>query len=212
MFDARRCALVATAATLIFIARGVAGAQPTTPSDPAGAPGYGAPGPQPPAQAAQVGVDTNFVSSSGMTWEVMVDQQSACVTPCRLLLERPSWITMRTTERSPIRLEVGQLGVRPVVVTAHNLQEGKYAGGIVMTSFGGMALVTGITLAAVGYGADRDGMKTAGVITGGAGAVLTLGGIMLMRSALPRTYVQALEQRGLALAPTANGGALSGRF
>lgn len=209
MFDATRSALTAVAVSLLLV-RGasIATAQPAVqPSgDAAGAPMGAAPMP------AAAGVDTNFVSATGMPWEVMVDQQSACVTPCRLLLERPSWITMRTRERSPIRLEVGNLGAVPTLVTAHDLQHGKYATGIVFTSFGGMALVVGITLGAVGYGADREGMKTAGLITGASGAAMTLGGIYLMRSALPRTYVRVLEQRGLALAPTANGGVLSGRF
>ncbi len=209
MLDATRSALTAVAVGLLLAwGASAARAQPAevAPGEPAGTATGVAPMPPSP------GVDTNFVSATGMAWEVMVDQQSACVTPCRLLLERPSWITMRTRERSPIRLEVGRLGGVPTLVTAHDLQQGKYATGIVFTTFGGMALVVGVTLGAVGYGADRDGMKTAGLITGASGAAMTLGGIYLMRSALPRTYVQVLEQRGIALTPTANGGVLSGRF
>lgn len=209
MFDATRSALTAVAVGLLLL-RGasVVMAQPSGESSAEAAPGV----PVGAAPMSAAGVDTNFVSATGMAWEVMVDQQSACVTPCRLLLARPSWITMRTRERSPLRLEVGSLGAVPTLVTAHDLQHGKYATGIVFTSFGGMALVVGITLGAVGYGAEREGMKTAGLITGASGAAMTLGGIYLMRSALPRTYVRVLEQRGLALAPTANGGVLSGRF
>lgn len=210
MSNARRSALAAGAAMFPILAHGVA-AQPAAPG-PGAEPGpavTGAPPPYDPAAMPspprQPGIDANFVSATAMPWEVMVDQQSACVTPCRLILERPSWITMRTRENSPIRLEVGQLGTVPTIVTAHDVQNGKYATGIVFTTFGGMALVTGITLGAVGYGRDREGLKTAGLITGVSGAAMTFGGIWLMRNALPRTVVRVLDQRGLALAPAASG-------
>ena len=208
MFNARRLALAAGAASLALSGPGEAVAQPAAPDattagyDPAAMP----------AAPPQPGVDTNFVSATAMPWEVMVDQQAACVTPCRLLLARPSWITLRTRENRPVRLEVGQLGAVPTIVTAHNVQDGKYATGIVFTSFGGMALVTGITLGAVGYGRDREGLRTAGLITGVAGGAMTLGGIWLMRAALPRASVRALDQRGLVLMPTSNGSALAGTF
>ena len=64
-----------------------------------------------------------------------------------------------------------------------------YATGIVFTSLSGMALVTGITLTAVGCATDHDGMCTAGLITGGVGAVGLYGSIYLMRKALPRFSV-----------------------
>ena len=62
----------------------------------------------------------------------------------------------------------------------HPFREGMYAGGVVATTFAGMSLATGITLTAVGYGVDSGGMKTAGLITGVAGAIGLYGGIYLM--------------------------------
>jgi hypothetical protein len=147
-----------------------------------------------------------------MPWEVMVDQQGACWTPCQLMLDGPHWVTMRSRDRRPIRLEVGELGRAPAAVTAHDLQTGKYATGITFTALGGMAVVTGVTLAAVGCSTDRSGMCTAGLISGGAGAAVTLGGIWLMQNALPRFEVRALERRGLSLYSTGRGGGIAGRF
>jgi hypothetical protein len=164
------------------------------------------------APIAATGVETEFVSATSMPWEVMVDQQSMCTTPCRLMLEHPHWITVRTRERQPLRLEVGQLGATPASVTAHDLGTGMYATGITFTTLGGMALVTGITLTAVGCSSDRNRICTAGLISGGAGIATTLGGVWLMRAALPRVQIRALERRGMVLSPTGSGAAMSGRF
>ncbi len=159
-----------------------------------------------------VGMETEFVSATAMPWEVMIDQQSACWTPCKLVLDGPHWVTMRSRDRQPIRLEVGELGREPSSVTAHDLKNGTYATGITFTALGGAALVTGITLTAVGCSQDRDGMCTAGLITGGAGAAITFGGIYLMRAALPRYQVRALERHGLSLFTNGKGGGLAGHF
>jgi hypothetical protein len=52
-----------------------------------------------------------------------------------------------------------------------------------------MAMVVGITLSAVGLAKDRDGMTTAGLITGAAGAIAVPGGIYLMLKAVPSVNV-----------------------
>jgi hypothetical protein len=70
-------------------------------------------------------------------------------------------------------------------VRAKPLSTGVYATGITFTVLSSMALATGITLTAVGWGTDRHGMRTAGLITGVAGAVGLYGSIYLMRTALP---------------------------
>ncbi len=158
------------------------------------------------------GAETEFVSATSMPWEVMIDQQSACWTPCKLVLDGPHWVTLRSRDRRPIRLEVGELGRAPAAVTAHDIKTGAYATGITFTALGGAALITGITLTSVGCSQDRDGMCTAGLITGGAGAAITLGGIYLMRAALPRYQVRALERHGLSLFSNGKGGGLAGHF
>lgn len=182
------------------------GPAPGTPDSPGG---YVVPAP---GAAQWPSVETSFVSATSMSWEVMVDQQSACWTPCELMLDGPHWITLRSRDRRPIRLEVGELGRAAAAVTAHDLKTGMYATGITFTALGGMALVTGITLTAVGCSTDRDGMCTAGLISGGAGAAVTLGGIWLMRQALPSYQVRALERRGLSLFGNGQGGGIAGKF
>lgn len=171
----------------------------------------GVPG-DPGVPAPWVGVETEFVSATSLPWEVMVDQQSACWTPCKLALDGPRWVTLRSRDRRPIRLDVGELGRQPATVTAHDLKQGTYATGITFTALGGMGVVTGITLTAVGCSTDRSGMCTAGLISGGAGAIVTLGGIWLMQQALPRYQVRALERHGLSLYSTGQSGGVAGRF
>ncbi|MEZ4361400.1 MAG: hypothetical protein R3B48_14535 [Kofleriaceae bacterium] len=170
---------------------------------------------QPPEQlpyAGPYGIETTFVSSTGMGWDVYVDQQPTCATPCQLFLDRAHWITLKTQERQPIRLDIGQLGGVPTAVTAHDLQQGKYATGITFTTLGGMAAVTGITLTAVGCATERSGMCTAGLITGGVGLLTTYGGIWLMRAALPRAQVRQLARSNVQLQVGGTSVGLAGGF
>jgi hypothetical protein len=130
-----------------------------------------------------------FVSTSETPWDVWVDRTAICATPCTLGLSGVNFVSLKSQERQPIRLDIGYLQQGDVIVSGTPMREGMYAGGIVATTFGGMALATGITLAAVGWGTDRNGMRTAGLITGVAGAVGVYAGIQLMRAALPRFLV-----------------------
>lgn len=165
-----------------------------------------------PAAPIPPGVETELVSTEGRQWEVMVDHVSTCVTPCRLQLERPRWITLRSRERSPLRIEIGELGHRPSRVSATPLGTGTWATGISFTAIGGTAAVTGIVLTAVGCSTDRSGMCRAGLITGGAGLAVTGLGIWLIRRGLPRYTVRTLESRRLGLYATSDGGGLAGTF
>lgn len=186
---------------------GVAAAQPSADEPVPPTVGPAMPAPMPPAPDV-----VEFLSATAQAWEVMVDRQSTCTTPCRVQLDRPRWITMRTVERHPLRMEVGNLGGEAARVTAHDLGTGKYVTGIVATTLGGMAVVSGIVFTAVGCGGDRDGMCTAGLITGGAGIVTTLGGIWLIRAGLPRVAVRRLDRFGLAVYATGSGGGVAGAF
>lgn len=130
-----------------------------------------------------------FVSTSDQPWDVFVDREPICATPCTLGLAGVNFVALKTQERSPIRLDVGYLPPGDVMVSARPLRDGMYAGGIVMTTFAGMSLAAGITLLAVGFGVDSSSMKTAGAITGVAGAVGLYAGIHLMRKALPKVEI-----------------------
>ena len=73
-------------------------------------------------------------------------------------------------------------------------------------------VVTGITLGAVGCFSDRDGMCTAGQITGLAGAVVTAGAIWLIRRSLPRVRIDPLASGAVGLYGDRNGAGVVARF
>lgn len=143
---------------------------------------------QPQPEAPQPGsTQATFVSSSSAPWEVLVDRQPACETPCSIYVPPMRFVTLRSRDR--VLLDVGFLPQGSVVVRGTHLSNGAYAGGIVGTTFAGMGLVTGITLTAVGWGTGHDGMRTAGLITGGVSAVGLYLSIKLMQSAVPKAEV-----------------------
>jgi hypothetical protein len=148
-----------------------------------------------------------FLSNSARQWDVTVDGRPVCATPCTYPLFPVQFVTLRSREMRPVHLDVGRLPPGDLVVEGKQLQSGLYAGGIVATTLGGMALATGIVLGAVGYGSDNAGMITAGVITGGAGVVALSTGISFMLRALPAVSVgQAAPQLA------ARGVSMAGRF
>lgn len=162
---------------------------------------------------AQPAPPAEFQSTGRNQWEVLVDRQPACVTPCTLAIPRGRWVSMRTLESRPVRVEVGMLGESPVLVRAKPLNNGAYVTGITFTTLGGMAVVSGIVFTAVGCSSDdREGMCTAGLITGGAGAAVTIGSIWLMQRSVPRVTVKRGYAVGLAVTPGAAGASVAGRF
>jgi hypothetical protein len=126
-----------------------------------------------------------FISTSRQQWDVVVDDQPMCATPCSGPLFPLQFVVLRSQESSPVLLEVGRLPPGNLVVSGKPMQQGRYAGGIVATTLGGMAVAIGITFTAVGMAKDRDGMSRAGLITGAAGVLALVGGIYLMLTAVP---------------------------
>ena len=120
---------------------------------------------------------------------MVVDEQTVCSTPCSGPLYPQQFVTLHSREPRPVLLEVGYLPPGDFAVTARPLRNGMYAGGIVATTLGGMALAIGITFTAVGLAKDRGGMTTAGLITGAAGVVAIPGGIYLMLQGVPSVSV-----------------------
>jgi hypothetical protein len=149
---------------------------------------------QPPADQAGPPAPTRatFVSTSSQQWDVTVDGEPVCSTPCTFPLFPLQFVTLRSHEPNPVLLDVGRLPPGDLVVSGKPLHSGMYAGGIVATTFGGMAAVVGITLGAVGLAKDRSGMATAGLITGVAGGAALAGGISLMLRAVPAVSVGAV--------------------
>jgi hypothetical protein len=130
-----------------------------------------------------------FVSTGALQWDVTIGEVPACSTPCTLSVPPLQFVALHSREANPVRLDVGMIPGGDVTVEAQPLAHGRYAGGICGTTFSGMALATGVTLAAVGYGTDNSGMRTAGLIAGVAGGVGLYLSIELMQSALPRVQI-----------------------
>ena len=156
---------------------------------PAAAPEPGGVQPQPEYPQAPPSTRATFLSTSGEPWNVAIDGQALCATPCTLDLNPVQFATLQSQELRPVLLDVGRLPPGQFTVSGKPLENGLYAGGIVATTLAGMALATGITLTAVGLARDRDGMALAGGITGLAGAVMLPVGIVMMIRAAPTVTI-----------------------
>jgi hypothetical protein len=177
---------IALALLVAIVPKGVAQAQ---------APSQAQPEPPAPTRAT-------FVSTGAEQWDVVVDGQPMCATPCSGPLYPLQFVVLRSQERRPVLLDVGRLPPGQLLVSAKPMESGMYAGGIVATTLGGMALVTGITLLSVGLAKDRSGMSTAGLITGAAGGLALPWGIYLMMSAVPGATVSGSQGASAGLATT----------
>jgi hypothetical protein len=171
-----------------------------------------APPPPPPTAASPV-PDTpaptraTFISTTSEQWDVLVDDKPVCSTPCSGPLYPIQFVVLQSQDQSPVLLEVGRLPPGDLIVSGKPLQRGMYAGGVVATTLGGMALAVGITLTAVGLAKDRSGMTTAGLITGGVGLLAIPGGIYLMVKAVPSARVDRAGPAASGLA-----GGIAGTF
>jgi hypothetical protein len=161
----------------------------------------------PPVSETAAPTRATFVSTSAPQWDVLVDNNPVCSTPCSGPLFPAQFVVLQSQDREPLRIEIGHLPAGNWLVSGKPFRRGLYAGGVVATTLGGMALAVGITLTAVGLAKDRSGMTTAGLITGGAGLVALPAGIYLMVKALPGAQVQPAAPAG----PGVTAG-LTGRF
>jgi hypothetical protein len=148
-----------------------------------------APPADPQAPAPPAPTRATFLSTSSEAWDVTIDGVAVCSTPCTHAIYPVQFVTLRSQETRPVLLDVGRLPPGDLIVSGKPLENGMYAGGIVATTLGAMAMVVGITFTAVGYGRGREGMATAGLITGGAGTAALVGGIYLMMRAVPMASV-----------------------
>lgn len=178
---------------------------PMPPSDPAMQP----PPMQPPRQPTPGATRATFVSGGEARWDVRIDNNAVCTTPCSMLIDPMHFISLSSQDRGGARLSVGYLPPGDVLVQAKPRAEGAFAAGVTFTALSGMGLVTGITLTAVGYGTDRSTMARAGLITGGASAVALYLSIDLIVRSMPRVYVGPVQAQPYA---AGNAVGLAGRF
>lgn len=155
-------------------------------------------------------------------WDVYVDDEVVCSTPCTRWLDPARPLSLRARAGRglpPDLLHISDLGAAAdgasaLRVRAHPTRLGRLATGITVTSLGGMAALTGITLAAVGCTSDEHrGMCTAGAVAGALGAFGVGGGVKLILDARPRADVEAAPpldggRTGIVVGP----GFVAGRF
>ena len=150
------------------------------------------PGPQP-YQPNANSTHATFVSTGETRWDVRVDGNAVCTTPCSLFIEPLRYVTMHSQDAAPTKLSVGYMPQGAVMVKAQPRANGAFGAGVTFTTLSGMGLATGITLTAVGCSTDRNTMCNAGLITGVASAVGLYLSIGLIRSSLPRVHVDRVQ-------------------
>lgn len=150
---------------------------------------------QPPQQPQPQANSTHatFMSTGEMRWDVRIDGNAVCTTPCSLYIEPLRYVTMHSQDPASEKLKAGYLPQGEVLVRAEPRAKGAFAAGVTFTTLSGMGLATGITLAAVGCSTDRGTMCNAGLITGAASAVGLYLSIGLIRSSLPRVKIDRTQ-------------------
>jgi hypothetical protein len=178
---------------------------PADPYDQPQPPPYG----QPPQQPQAAPTRATFVSTGPARWDVRIDNNAVCSTPCSLLVDPMRYITLHAQVNARDQLAVGYLPPGDVLVQAKPRAQGAFAAGVTFTALSGMGLVTGITLTAVGCSTDRGTMCRAGLITGGVSAVGLYLSIDLLRRSLPRVDIGPAQATPYA---TGNAVGLAGQF
>jgi hypothetical protein len=170
------------------------------------------------APAGTIKVDL-ISGNAAARWDVYFDDQVICTTPCSKWLDPSRPLLFRTRDegyygRGADKVRVEHLmpfaNTGMVQVAAMPTSQGQLATGIVFTSFGGMAVVTGLALAGVGCSdtAQHGGMCSAGLTTLLVGGLVTAGSILLMVNAMPRAEFRLPGGSGtLTLGPGYVGGA-----
>jgi hypothetical protein len=146
-------------------------------------------------------VKTEFVSASANArWDVYIDDQVACTTPCAKWVDPAHPVLLRSRDdgmpfMGPDKIQLqslqggGPVGAGPVQLSAHATARGELVTGITFTSFGGMGVVAGIALAGAGCGGSDSGMCNGGLIALGVGAAVTAGAIWLILDSMPRADI-----------------------
>jgi hypothetical protein len=161
--------------------------------------------PEPPAGVTRA----SFVSTGAARWDVRLDNNAVCTTPCSVIVEPMRYVTLHSQERTPTHLELGYLPPGDILVQAKPRAQGAFAVGVTFTSLSGLGLATGITLTAVGCATDRSTMCKAGLITGAASAVGLYLSIDLLVRSLPHVQIGPAQASPYA---TGNTVGLAGRF
>lgn len=124
-------------------------------------------------------------------WTVELSNGRTCTTPCGEFVTPREHVSLtRYGERLDLFGVDGALpGARDVVLVAEGVSDGLRVNGIVFTTLGGMGTVVGIVLTAAGCSGDRQGMCTAGLITGGSSVALLGSALFMLALSAPVLHV-----------------------
>ncbi len=141
-----------------------------------------------------------FVSGkSSEQWDVMANGKKLCETPCVkwvnpgmpfVFHQEKSWY-----ERN-VQIEVPDLRDEPtpgpIEVKAVPPSTSELAGGVVLTTFGGIGVLTGIALGSIGCFGDNSSLCVAGAVSLPIGGLMLVPGIMLIAGSGSRADIRPL--------------------
>jgi hypothetical protein len=127
-------------------------------------------------------------------WDVYAGRDLVCTTPCTQWFSPRQHLVLKSRNGDKLFIPgVGReaLKARHAILVAEGTSYAKHVNGIVFTTFGGMGLVTAITLTAVGCSQvqERGGMCTAGLITGGVSVPVTAFALWMLLDSSPKAHV-----------------------
>jgi hypothetical protein len=143
-------------------------------------------------------VKTDFVSASANgRWDVYIDDQVVCTTPCSKFVDPNRPILLRARDdglpgMGPDKIQLQGLGdaAGSVQLQAHPTSRGELVSGITFTGFGGMSVIAGIALMGVGCGDGfSDSKCEGGTIAFTVGGLVTAGAIWLILDSLPKADI-----------------------
>jgi len=140
-------------------------------------------------------VRADFLSASANgRWDVFIDDQAVCTTPCTKFVDPNRPVLLRAREGSS-RISLTTLGDSAAVggavqLQAHPREGGELATGITFVSLGGLGVLSGISLMGVGC---RDGLSSGecygGLITLVTSGALTWLSVWLIGDSAPRADI-----------------------
>jgi hypothetical protein len=149
-------------------------------------------------------------------WEVMVGDRSLCTTPCEKWVDPampfsfkhdPGFWQRNSIIDIPDLREQSKADRMEVKATPRN--NAQLVGGILITTFAGTAVLTGVTLTALGCATGESGMCVGGLITLPIGIAGLIPGIWMISASSPRVEVRPWTTTPL---PSARGPNLNGTF
>ncbi len=142
---------------------------------------------------------------SDQKWEVTVGDRSICTTPCERWVDPAMPFTLKYDPgffQSNQYVEIPDLrahaSAERVEVRVRPTRDAESVGGILATTFGGMAVATGIALTGAGCGGGGPAMCNAGLITLPAGLLALAPGIWMILDARAEVRVSPTGPEAIA--------------